>query len=126
MPAYDAARFDPPAPLALVSVRSPTSRELIADVPLLIDSGADVTLLPAPVVGPLIEPSESAAQYELIGFDGSRSSARATRLDLLFLGKEFRGQFLLIEQDWGVMGRNILNSLSLLLDGPNSNWEEHG
>lgn len=41
-----------------------------------------------------------------------------------FLNKTFRGRFLLIDQDWGVLGRDILNLISLLLDGPNLNWKE--
>jgi hypothetical protein len=47
MPAYDAARFDPPAPVALVIVRSKELGIDIRDVPLLLDTGADVSL-PAP------------------------------------------------------------------------------
>ncbi|MDO9129923.1 MAG: hypothetical protein Q7U34_08655 [Anaerolineales bacterium] len=34
------------------------------------------------------------------------------------------GQFLLIGQPFGIMGRNILNAVALLLDGPLGLWEE--
>ena len=64
--------------------------------------------------------------YELMGFDGSRSLARAVRLHLEFLGKTFRGQFLLTDQEWGFMGRDVLNHLSLAFDGPRLIWKEHG
>jgi len=61
MQAYDAARFEPPAPLVLVTVKS---QQPGIEIHLLIDS-------------------------------------------------------------WhGVLGRNILNSLSLLFDGPSRKWME--
>jgi hypothetical protein len=47
------------------------------------------------------------------------------QLELVFLQKRFRGQFLLIDQPIGILGRNILNALSLLLDGPNARWDEN-
>jgi predicted aspartyl protease len=39
-------------------------------VTLLIDTGADVTLLPRAAVEQLGLTSDSTAQYELVGFDG--------------------------------------------------------
>jgi predicted aspartyl protease len=47
MPKYDAENFDPPAPVAYVSVRDPETGASLSNVPMLIDTGADVTLLPA-------------------------------------------------------------------------------
>jgi hypothetical protein len=41
------------------------------------------------------------------------------------LGRAFRGQFLVIDQQAGILGRNILNNLALLLDGPQLTWSEH-
>ncbi len=46
MQPYDAARFDPAAPLALVTVRSEQLGIQIHEVPMLLDTGADVSLLP--------------------------------------------------------------------------------
>ena len=50
MPAYDIVQFDPPAQLAYVTLRQGASAQQWQDVPMLLDSGADVTLLPASVV----------------------------------------------------------------------------
>jgi hypothetical protein len=47
MPGYDASGFDPPAPVARVVLRNPHSGATVSDVLLLLDTGADVTLLPA-------------------------------------------------------------------------------
>ena len=122
MPAYDAARFDPPAPVALVTVRSKERGIEVRDVPLLLDTGADVSLLPRSHVAAIVSPD--AKQYELEAFDGTRSTAPTVTVEMELLGKTFRGQFLLIEGWHGVLGRNVLNNLSLLLDGPSRQWVE--
>jgi hypothetical protein len=46
MPAYDSNLFNPPAPLARVTIRHTSSGATVSDVPMLLDTGADVTLLP--------------------------------------------------------------------------------
>lgn len=125
MPAYDDSRFAPPAPLARVSLRNPVKGDTLSDVPMLIDSGADVTLIPQASVNQLGATVNSGEGYELMGFDGSRSVARAVQLDLLFLRRTFKGRFLLIDQEWGILGRDILNHLTLLLHGQRLTWSEH-
>jgi hypothetical protein len=122
MQLYDAARFDPPAPLALVTVESEQLGIVIHDVPMLLDTGSDVSLLPLSHVGSLA--SLDAQKYELEAFDGTKSTAQAVIVELQFIGKSFRGQFLLIDSWHGVLGRNILNNLSLLFDGPSRKWTE--
>jgi len=119
---YDAVRFDPAAPLALVTVKSRQPGVVIVDVPMLLDTGADVSLLPRSHVAVLVPPN--ARHYELEAFDGTKSTAPAITAELLFLGKSFCGEFLLIEGWHGVLGRNILNNLSLVLDGPSRRWTE--
>ena len=119
---YDAARFDPPAPVALVTVKSAQLGLAIDDVPMLLDTGADVSLLPRSHVATLT--STDATRYELEGFDGTKSTAPALTAELAFLGKSFRGQFLVVEGWYGILGRNILNNLTLLLDGPSGRWTE--
>ena len=73
-------------------------------------------------LAPLVSPD--ATQYELEAFDGSKSTAPAVTAELQFLGKSFRGQFLLVEGWHGVLGRNLLNNLSLVFDGPSRKWME--
>jgi len=60
----------------------------------------------------------------LMGFDGSVSQAQAVQLNLIFLRRRFKGRFLLIQQEWGILGRDVLNHVSLLLDGPHLMWNE--
>jgi hypothetical protein len=125
MPAYDATRFEPPAPLARVILRNPDTSTVWPDVPMLLDSGADVTLIPQTAVEMLGVVTVPDRHYELVGFGGITSFASVVRLELIFCRRTFRGQFLLIDQAWGILGRNVLNAVSLLLDGPRLVWDEH-
>lgn len=124
MPAYDSESYRPPVPLALVSVRSTSSGTSVDEVPMLLDSGADVTLLPRSIISIAIETNVTLSQFELEAFDGTKSFSPVVELELRFLGKIFRGQFLIIDAPHGILGRNILNSLSLVLDGPSLSWNE--
>jgi hypothetical protein len=124
MPAYDGERFAPPAPLARVTLRHSDTGATLPDVPMLIDCGADVTLIPQASVNGLGVTVNSGRSYELIGFDGTKSVAQSVQLDLLFLRRAFKGRFLLIDQSWGIVGRDILNHVAILLDGPQLAWSE--
>jgi hypothetical protein len=124
MPAYDSTLFDPPAPLARVIIRHPLSGTSVSDVPMLLDTGADVTLLPQAFVEQLGISVDSNEGYELKGFDGNVSVARVVEVDLIFLRRAFKGRFLLIDQEWGLIGRDVLNHVSLLFDGLRLDWSE--
>ena len=124
MPSYDASHFDPPAPVAHVTLRNPHSGATVSDVLLLVDTGADITLLPRLAVEQRGVPLLADQRYELMGFDGSKSFAPVVILDLLFLQCAFRGQYLLSEEERGIMGRDILNHVLLLLDSPQQQWSE--
>jgi Aspartyl protease len=124
MPAYDERFFTPPAPLARVTLRQPENGAIVSDVPMLLDSGADVTLIPQASVARLGLTIRVNESYELMGFDGSISQAQAVQLELIFLRRRFKGRFLVGRQEWGIIGRDILNHVSLLLDGPHLTWNE--
>jgi hypothetical protein len=105
MPSYDAAHFDPPAPVARVTLRNAHSGAIVSDVLLLVDTGADITLLLRTAVEPLGVSLLAGHQYELMGFDGSKSFAPVVMLDVLFLQRAFRGRYLLIETERGIIER---------------------
>ena len=124
MPNYDAVRFDPPAPVAQVVIRNPERGNTVSGVSMLLDSGADVTLVPQGAASFLGVLPAADQVYELMGFDGTVSRASAARLEMVFLNRTFRGRFLLIDQESGIIGRDVLNSVSLLLDGPKLTWSD--
>ena len=61
-----------------------------------------------------------------MGFDGNKSIAPCAEADLLFLAKTFKGRYLLIDQEWGLIGRDILNLVAVLYDGTNLVWRSIG
>ena len=123
MPAYDSNQFDPPAPLASVTLRALHNGNAVTNVPMLIDSGADLTLIPARFIDELSIEVDQSDSYELEGFDGNRSKAESVRLELVFLRRRFRGRFVVVNSESGILGRNVLNRLTILLDGPGLSWE---
>ncbi len=124
MPAYDSNLFDPPAPVAVVGIRDPGSGNTVPDVPMLIDSGSDITLLPRTSIDELQLEIDPNAGYELQGFDGRSTVAQAVTLDLLFVNRTFRGKYVIVNSNMGILGRDVLNHLAILLDGPHRSWHE--
>jgi hypothetical protein len=120
MPAYNETRHTPPAAEALVVIEDSTTGRQCPDVPMLIDSGADLTILPGWVISRL--GTTTGRAYALEGFDGHRSSAVAVQVTLRLEGRTIRGQFLSDRRDYGILGRDILNFFHLHLDGPNLSW----
>ncbi len=119
MPAYDAAHFEPPAPLATATATA--LGRAVADVPMLLDTGADVSTVPrgvAEALGVRVEPGVLRLQ----AFDGSQTRADVAAPSLQVDRYRFSGQFVVTDADHGILGRNILNALALLLDGPRAEW----
>lgn len=83
MPAYDATHFNPPAPLAQVTLRNPSTGVTVPDVVLLVDSRAEVTLLPRRAVEGFGISLATGRGYEIAGFDGTKSLVPAVHLDML-------------------------------------------
>jgi hypothetical protein len=125
MTAYNDTEFDPPAPDAYVTLRNEDTGAEWPAVPMQLDSGADVTLVPQAVVKRLNLTVAPNVSYELASFDDHITMASMVRLELVFCRRAFRGQFLLIDQAWGILGRNVLNNVPLLFDGPNLVWREY-
>ncbi|MBI3948367.1 MAG: hypothetical protein HY321_20800 [Armatimonadetes bacterium] len=125
MPAYDARHFQPPAPAARVVLRNPDTGASCTDVLMLLDTGADVSLVPRTALDSLGITPTSQRFYEPVGFTGDPTLSPVVLLEMRFCEKTFRGQFLPVDQPWGILGRNVLNAVSLLLDGPRAVWAEH-
>jgi hypothetical protein len=48
---YDSALFVPPGPLARIFLRHPETGLTVENIPMLLDTGADATLIPRSGVG---------------------------------------------------------------------------
>jgi hypothetical protein len=124
VPAYDSSRFNPPAPIAQVTLRNPDTGLSLTDVPMLLDTGADISLIPAFAADAIGLTRIRGKEYELQGFGGGLSTAAATTGELLFCRRTFSGQFLIVDEPVGILGRNVLNAIPLVLHGPRLEWEE--
>lgn len=123
MPAYISDIFDPPAPVAYVNLINPENNTEIANVPMLLDTGADATLLPQIFVEKLGVIFSEDEIYELAGFNEAVSYSAVVRLQMIFEDRSFRGEFLTVNQNYGIIGRNVLNSIRIELDGENLRWK---
>jgi hypothetical protein len=121
---YDNQTFDPPAPVAIVALRSEDRKRRRNDVVMMVDSAADATLLPETSVRQLGLEIRTDEKYELTAFDGTTSDANSVQCELIFLRRAFRGVFLVMNDTIGILGRDVLNHFSLVLDGPHLNWRE--
>ncbi|NJM53883.1 MAG: hypothetical protein HC846_11135 [Blastocatellia bacterium] len=114
----------PPAPIAKVILRNIETSESVSNVPMLLDTGSDITLLPKSFCEEIgVEISETEF-LELEGFNNATSLAFYVRLEFIFLNKMFRGKFLVYESDEGLIGRDILNEFSIVFDGKSLSWYE--
>ena len=73
MPTYDSTQFEPPAPLARVTLRTLNNGNIVTDVPMLIDSGADLTLIPARFIEDLRLEVDQSESYELEGLTATEA-----------------------------------------------------
>lgn len=124
MPTYDPDFSDRSAPLAFVTLRDPGSRKNVTNVSMLLDTGADSTLIPRLAVTALGVAETSAVGLRLVGFDGSSHVPMKAFVEIGFLNKTFRGEFAVTDAPYGFIGRDILNFLRLVFDGPRLIWEE--
>lgn len=89
---------------------------------MLLDTGADATLLPHIFVEKIGVIFSTTEIYELEGFNNETSQSSVVRLQMIFEGRSFRGEFLTINQNYGIIGRNALNSIMIVFDGKNLDW----
>ena len=121
---YDAT-CEPPAPTAQVTfarvAAGPDATRIQAQ--MLIDTGADISLIPRAVVD-AINATPTGRTMEVRSFDG-HTSARPVVAALMHLGKyKMTVEFLVHDEGetTGIIGRNILNLLYVVLDGPTGVW----
>ena len=114
---YDKNNFDPPAPVLEVSltVPAPTSTQSVK-LPALLDSGADMATIPQWIVQQL--QLKYVDEISVSGYKGIPERALVYSVKIIFddLG-EFVIKAITSENNHILVGRDILNKWSLLLEG---------
>jgi hypothetical protein len=68
MPDYNSNDFDPPAPYAKITITNPVNGKQALQVGMLLDSGADITLVPEWVIDRLDAEMIADSHYDLVGY----------------------------------------------------------
>lgn len=108
----------PPAPFINVVLQHPASGEKIHSVPAQIDSGADRTVLPEKVVLALKLPQ--VGRIEVGAFGGAIHVLLSFAVLLGVHDLPLRRLEIIAnaEEEWILLGRDVLNNHRIILDGP--------
>lgn len=113
------AQVQPPAPFLLLELANPLNNTLLADVPAQLDSAADRTVIPLALLTALgLEPIDSVT---IGGLGGKVMNLQVFLVSLAIKSLPARPYLIVAHPDepWVLLGRDVLNSHRLLLDGPN-------
>jgi hypothetical protein len=111
-------QLQPPAPFVHLRIRNPATGKELANVPAQVDSAADRTVLPDRLVHDL---ELSQIGTTLIGGLGGITYTLATYV--VFIGVHdlpYRSIKIVAnaDEEWALLGRDVLDSLRIVLDGP--------
>jgi hypothetical protein len=109
----------PPAPFVLVTLASPLGGSALADVPAQLDTAADRTLVPWALMDALdLEPIDDIL---IGGVGGNEETMPVFAVSLAMFNLPARDLRVVAHrgEPWVLLGRDVLNSYRLLLDGPN-------
>jgi predicted aspartyl protease len=112
--AFDAT-FDPPAPVLPVRISGLDEHDPAAMVRMLVDTGADCTLIPVKLARSLRLPVVDKAEIQGVGAKPQAANVHAARVRLGSLRVLARVVAL---GDECLLGRDILNRVVLHFDGP--------
>ena len=108
--------ISPPAPFVQIQVAHPDRPFHLQPIVAKIDSGADVTALPLSIIQHLNLPIMDV--LDVSGYD-DRVSTIQTYFAIIELAKvRGRIQVIAISEEYALLGRDVLNHLRVLLDGP--------
>jgi hypothetical protein len=109
----------PPAPFVHVSIRPPHERPAAVIVPAQIDPAADLSVIPGRLVEELqLVPLDFVS---VLGFGGNLSTLPTFLVELQIRGLEPVAAKVLASHDepYVLLGRDVLNRFTVVLDGPN-------
>lgn len=114
---YDAA-YEPPFPAAPVVLRNGEEGLRTAKVQALLDTGSDGSLVPIAYLEEILAPPMTDTRFR--SHRGEWRAAQVFEADLELGSLRLPGIFVIGDEQGSeiVLGRNVLNKLRLLLDGP--------
>jgi len=118
---YDKKNFNPPAPVLEVSLSIPNS-QLIVKLPALLDSGADITVIPQGITQQL--QLKYVDEVLAIGYDGIQKKTFVYSVQIILHGLgDFIIKTITSDAEYVIIGRDILNKWSILLKGRDEVFE---
>ena len=119
---YDTNNFNPPAPVLEVSLSSPVSQGESIKISALLDSGADMTVIPQNIAQKL--QLKYVDRISATGYDGIAKEAFVYSVKIIFDGLgDFIIRIITSDGDHALIGRDILNKWSVFLKGRNKIFE---
>ena len=117
------SQFDPPAPFIFVRLRTPDTGDESGELPALLDSAADRTIVPIKVIEAFgLKPT---GQATFAGFDGQQSTLSLFDLEVEPRLLQPVGAIVGASsgEPWVLLGRDVLNHYRLFLYGPDLAFE---
>jgi hypothetical protein len=111
-------QLEPPAPFIQVRLQNPVSGEEVADVPAQLDTAGDRTLIPATLAHRLGLPQLGTLTIGGVGGVHQTMPTYPLRLTIHDFPAQTIEAVASPGESWVLLGRDILNSHRLLLDGP--------
>jgi len=121
MIAYD-ARHNPPAPLAQVTIANIMQRRRHRNAPALLDTGSDITAIPRSLASEIQVYPIGQIRLEDVRAQTQKVLTYAVQLTIADLMIP-RLEVILTGLDYVILGRDVMNRLYVLLNGPEAAFD---